>query len=111
MSEAVGSGDKNLTNGKRMTVQDETLDIAPIDFETLNFTCEAFLWEAETEAKELQRRHEQLQEAFSSALEAASTWVGYLQRASRRPTNESGQDHRSCVEASKPGQAALQVLS
>ena len=38
--QAVGSGDKNLTNGKRMMVQDETLDIAPIDFETLNFTCE-----------------------------------------------------------------------
>ena len=27
-----------------MTVQDETLDIAPIDFETLNFTCEVIWW-------------------------------------------------------------------
>ena len=33
------SGDKNLTNVKRM-MEDETLDIAPIEFETLNFTCE-----------------------------------------------------------------------
>ena len=33
------SPDKNLTNVKRM-MEDETLDIAPMEFETLNFTCE-----------------------------------------------------------------------
>ncbi|CAL1126323.1 unnamed protein product [Cladocopium goreaui] len=50
----------------------------------LNFTCEAFLWEAEREAMELQRRHQQLQAAFSGALEAASNWVGFLQKATQR---------------------------
>lgn len=78
--------------------------------EDLNFTCEAFLWEAEREAIELQRRHEQLQAAFSGALEAASNWVGFLQKATQRLSNESGQDHQLCVEAARPGLAALQAL-
>lgn len=75
----------------------------------LNFTCEAFLWEAEREAMELQRRHQQLQAAFSGALEAASNWVGFLQKATQRLSNESGQ-HQLCVEAARPGLAALQAL-
>lgn len=76
----------------------------------LNFTCEAFLWEAEREAMELQRRHQQLQAAFSGALEAASNWVGFLQKATQRLSNESGQEHQLCVEAARPGLAALQAL-
>lgn len=76
----------------------------------LNFTCEAFLWEAEGEAIELQKRHQQLQEAFGGALEAASAWVGFLQKATQRLSNESGQEHQLCVEAARPGLAALQAL-
>eukprot|EP00913_Durusdinium_trenchii_P000971 g897.t1 len=74
--------------------------------EEKNITCEAFLWEAQEEAHELRRRHEQLQLHFRTALEAATQWVRFLKTAL---ASKTPQDHRLCVEAARPGQKVLQV--
>ncbi|CAJ1342542.1 unnamed protein product, partial [Effrenium voratum] len=74
---------------------------APMDLDA-NFSCEVA--DAAKEAAELKRRHDQLQAAFSHSLEAASSWVGFLQRA-----RASEDTHAQCVEAARPGQAALQA--
>ncbi|CAE7273049.1 unnamed protein product, partial [Symbiodinium sp. CCMP2456] len=72
-----------------------------------NVSCEAFLQEALLETDQLKRRHEHLQAGFAGALQAASQWVGFLQRAA---TNASHGNLAECREAAKPGQAAIEAL-
>eukprot|EP00439_Symbiodinium_sp_Y106_P028912 s2208_g3.t1 len=71
-----------------------------------NVTCEAFLEEVLVETEQLKRRHERLQAGFAGALQAASQWVGFLQRAA---TNASHGNLAECREAAKPGQAAIEA--
>lgn len=72
-----------------------------------NVSCEAFLREALQETAQLKRRHERLQAGFAGALQAASQWVGFLQRAA---TDASHGNLAECREAAKPGQAAIEAL-
>ncbi|CAE7810049.1 unnamed protein product, partial [Symbiodinium sp. CCMP2592] len=72
-----------------------------------NVTCEAFLQEALLQTEQLKRRHERLQVGFAGALQAASQWVGFLQRAA---ANASHGNLAECREAAKPGQAAIEAL-
>eukprot|EP00931_Biecheleriopsis_adriatica_P025715 TRINITY_DN15714_c0_g1_i1.p1 TRINITY_DN15714_c0_g1~~TRINITY_DN15714_c0_g1_i1.p1 ORF type:complete len:349 (+),score=85.79 TRINITY_DN15714_c0_g1_i1:99-1145(+) len=78
----------------------------------LGMPCEVLLLKASEEANDLRTRQSENQVAFGGVIEAVSEWVSFLHQLTRHPNSslvDSELDQR-CVEAARPGQAALEAL-